>query len=61
MMVVADKVKTAFITEWITFCYKVMSFGLKNARAINQRAMIKVFKDMIHKEMEVYFDVMVVR
>ncbi|RDX93467.1 hypothetical protein CR513_24272, partial [Mucuna pruriens] len=28
-----DKEKTTFITTWGTFCYKVMSFGLKNAGA----------------------------
>lgn len=61
MMAIADKVKTAFITEWGTYCYKVMPFGLKNACATYQRAMTKVFRDMIHKEMEVYVDDMVVR
>ncbi|RDX95479.1 hypothetical protein CR513_21994, partial [Mucuna pruriens] len=28
-----DKEKTTFITTWGTFFYKVMPFGLKNARA----------------------------
>ena len=60
-MTVIDKVKTTLITEWGTFCYKVMLFILKNAYATYQRAMTKVFKDMIHKEMEVYIDDMVVR
>jgi hypothetical protein len=27
-----DKGRTTFITPWETFCYKVMSFELKNAR-----------------------------
>ena len=31
MMAVMDKIKTAFITEWETYCYKVIPFGLKNA------------------------------
>ena len=26
-----DREKTSFITEWGTYCYRVMSFGLKNA------------------------------
>ncbi|XP_040963882.1 uncharacterized protein [Gossypium hirsutum] len=34
-----DMRKTTFITLWGTFCYKVMSFRLKNAGATYQRAM----------------------
>ena len=29
MMAITDKVKTAFITEWGTFYFKVIPFGLK--------------------------------
>ena len=28
-----DMEKTTFLTMWGTFCYKVIPFGLKNARA----------------------------
>ena len=33
LMAPEDMVKTSFITEWGTYCYRVMSFGLKNAGA----------------------------
>ncbi|KAK8517059.1 hypothetical protein V6N13_092337 [Hibiscus sabdariffa] len=52
----ADMEKTTFITLWGTFCYKVMPFGLKNAGATYQRAMVTLFHDMMHKEVEVYVD-----
>ncbi|RDX89644.1 hypothetical protein CR513_28608, partial [Mucuna pruriens] len=48
-MALEDKEKTTFITMWGTFCYKVMPFGLKNAGATYQRAMVTLFHDMMHK------------
>jgi hypothetical protein len=33
-----------------------MPFGLKNARATYQRAMITLFHDKMHREVEVYMD-----
>ena len=33
MMAPEDRDKTSFITEWGTYCYRVMSFWLKNAGA----------------------------
>ena len=56
-----DKIKTAFITEWGTYCYKVMPFLLKNAGATYQRVAITLFHDMMHKEVEVYVDDMMVK
>ncbi|PKI59574.1 hypothetical protein CRG98_020037 [Punica granatum] len=47
-----DKIKTTFTTMWGTFCYRVMPFGLKNAGATYQRAMVTLFHDMMHKEVE---------
>ncbi|XP_027368345.1 uncharacterized protein LOC113874309 [Abrus precatorius] len=56
-----DMEKTTFITPWGTFCYKVMPFGSKNAEATYQKAMMTLFHDMIHKEVEVYMDDMIAK
>jgi len=56
-----DAEKTAFITPWGTYCYRVMPFGLKNAGATYMRAMTTVFHDMIHKEIEVYVDDVIIK
>jgi len=56
-----DIPKTAFTTDTANYCYKVMSFGLKNAGATYQRLMDKVFKNQIGKNMEVYVDDMIVK
>ncbi|KAA3487092.1 RNA-directed DNA polymerase (Reverse transcriptase) [Gossypium australe] len=53
--------KTTFITMWGTFCYKVMPFGLKNAGATYLRAMVTLFHDMMHREIEVYVDDMIAK
>jgi hypothetical protein len=60
-MALEDKAKTTFVTPWGTYCYKVMPFGLKNAGATYQRAMVTLFHDMIHKEIEVYVDDMIAK
>jgi hypothetical protein len=43
----ADQYKTAFITPWGTFAYRVMPFGLKNVDATFQRAMTYIFHDLV--------------
>ena len=53
--------KTSFITPWGTYCYKVMSFDIKNIGAIYQRAAITLLHDLTHKEVEVYVDDMIVK
>ncbi|XP_061979625.1 uncharacterized protein LOC133700079 [Populus nigra] len=60
-MALEDKAKTTFVTPWGTYCYKVMPFGLKNAGATYQRAMVTLFHDMMHKEIEVYVDDMIAK
>jgi len=46
-MYVPDQDHTSFITDRIFCCYKVMPFGLKNARAIYQRLVNKMFVEQI--------------
>lgn len=38
-----------------------MPFGLKNAGATYQRAMVALFHDMMHREIEVYVDDMIAK
>ena len=56
-----DMEKTSFITKWGTYCYRVMSFGLKNVGATYQKAMTTLFHDMMHWDVEVYVDDMIVK
>ncbi|GAA0162691.1 hypothetical protein LIER_39459 [Lithospermum erythrorhizon] len=56
-----DEELTVFRTTKGVYCYKVMPFGLKNAGATYQRAMQKVFDDMVHKNIECYVDDLVVK
>ena len=53
--------KTSFVTSQGLYCYKVMSFGLKNARATYQRLVNQMFNKQIRWNVEVYFDDMFVR
>ena len=53
--------KIAFVTPHGLYCYKVMSFGLKNAGAIFQMLMTKIFKPLISHTVEVYIDDIVVK
>ena len=56
-----DMEKASFITLWGMYCYKVMPFGLKNAGATYQHAAATLLHDLIHKELEVYVDEMIVK
>ena len=51
----------AFITSQGLYCYKVMPFGLKNARAIYQRLVNRIFSRQIGRNMEVYVDDMLIK
>ncbi|KAL0282982.1 UNVERIFIED_CONTAM: Transposon Tf2-12 polyprotein [Sesamum angustifolium] len=60
-MAPTDQELTAFRTPNGIYCYKVMPFGLKNAGATYQRAMQKIFDDMLHKNVECYIDDLVLK
>ena len=60
-MVGEDRPKTTFTAHWGTYAYEVMPFGLKNAGSTYQRAMVTLFHDMMHKEVEVYVDDMIAK
>ena len=53
--------KTAFITEWGIFYYKVMPFDLKNVGATYQSLVNKMFAYYLGDTMEVYIDDMLVK
>ena len=55
-----DRIDTTFITERGMYCYKVMPFDLKNARAIYQRLINQMFSEHIGKTFEAYIDDMVI-
>ena len=56
-----DQIKTSFITPFGTYCYRTMSFGLKNMGATYQRAIQRCLKDQIRKNIEAYVDDVVVK
>ena len=56
-----DQEKTSFITSQGLFCYKVMSFDIKNAGATCQRLMNKMFAHQIGRNVQVYVDNILVK
>jgi hypothetical protein len=56
-----DEDKTTFITPHGIYCYKVMTFGLKNVGATYQKAIQKCLKIQIGKNVEAYVDNVVVK
>jgi hypothetical protein len=56
-----DEDKTMFITPRGIYCYKVMTFGLKNAGATYQKAIQKCLKSQIVKNVKAYVDDVVVK
>jgi hypothetical protein len=56
-----DEDKTTFITPHDIYCYKVRTFGLKNAGATYQKAIQKCLKSQIGNNVEAYVDDVVVK
>ena len=56
-----DQSKTSFITPFSAYCYKTMSFGLKNAGATYQRAIQTCLGEQIDENAEAYVDDVVVK
>ena len=61
LLYLPDAEKTTFITPHGLFCYNVMSFGLKNVGATYQKLVIKMFKPLLGRTMEVYIDDILVK
>jgi hypothetical protein len=51
-----DQDKTTFTSPWGTFAYRVLPFGLCNAPATFQRAVLGIFSDMLNDSMEIFMD-----
>ncbi|XP_070045406.1 uncharacterized protein [Nicotiana tomentosiformis] len=56
-----DAEKTIFTKSWGTYCYRVMPFGLENAGATYMRDMTAIFHNMMHQEIEVYMDDVIIK
>ena len=61
LMAPKDMEKTSFITKWGTYYYRVIPFGMKNIGATYQRAATTISHDMMHCDVEVYVDDMIVK
>jgi hypothetical protein len=55
-MVEEDKEKTSFISEWGTYAYNVMPFGLCNVTATFQKVVTQTFKKYLNNFMQVFLD-----
>jgi len=51
-----DQDKTTFTCPWGTFSYRVLHFGLCNAPATFQRAILSIFIKLVHDSVEIYMD-----
>ena len=51
-----DQSKTTFVTEWDTYAYQVMPFGLCNASATFQQVVTQAFLEFLCDFMEIFLD-----
>ena len=61
LIALEDMEKMSFITEWGTYCYRVMPFRLKKIGATYQRGATTIFHEMMHRDVEVYVNDMRVK
>ena len=61
LIALEDMEKTSFITKWGTYYYRVIPFGMKNIGATYQRAATTISHDMMHCDVEVYVDDMIIK
>ncbi|KAM2020188.1 hypothetical protein ACFX1T_022908 [Malus domestica] len=59
-MYYSDMESTSFVIDRGMYYYKVMPFGLRNARETYQKLVNQIFKEKIGETMEVYVDDMVI-
>ncbi|GAA0174651.1 hypothetical protein LIER_27993 [Lithospermum erythrorhizon] len=55
-MVHEEAEKTSFITEYLFYYWKVVSFGLKNVGATYEKMVNSIFAQQIGRHMEIYVD-----
>lgn len=60
-MALRDEKLNAIHTLKGIYYYKVMSFGIKNVDATYQRVMQRIFKDMLHKNVDLYVDDLILK
>ena len=51
-----DQDKTTLTCPWGTFPYRVLPFGLCNAPATFQRAVIGIFSEIVNDSMDIFMD-----
>ena len=51
-----DQLKTTFTTDWSTYAFRVMPFGLCNTPGTFQRVMMIIFQEFLHKFLEIFID-----